>query len=176
MLPPVRGSAPVPLPMRYWTAAVTFWREEYRAAHHVENLGLKYYLPQTSDHEERRVLLFPGIIFVKLAGEGWQLLFQTKGIAYPIMMPIDEETSLPAQVRKSEIKRIQSMETADWAVRQHPRFRDGMTVVVEPAGGVYEGVKAVVKGTPRQGRVSVQLQMLGKTVRKDFAEAMLRAA
>lgn len=161
--------------VRYWTAAVTFWREERRAAHHVENLGLKYFLPETRDGDDRRVLIFPGVIFVRLAGEGWQRLFRCKGVSQPIMMPVDDETLLPARVTRSEMQRIRDM-AADDKILLHPRFRDGMSVVVESAGGVYEGIRGLVRGYPRGGRVTVSWTMMGRTVRKDFSESTLRAA
>ena len=34
---------PRPKELRYWTCAATMYREEQRAAHHVEKLGFDYY-------------------------------------------------------------------------------------------------------------------------------------
>ena len=36
---------PRPREFRYWTVAATMYREEQRAAHHVEKLGFDYYCP-----------------------------------------------------------------------------------------------------------------------------------
>jgi|ERR1700722_16524124 transcription termination factor NusG len=91
---------PRPREFRYWTVAATMYREEQRAAHHVEKLGFDYYLPLTyvptiGGDEERRTLLFPGFIFIRL-GDGWEALSSARGIKRLLLSPAPREKLPPS--------------------------------------------------------------------------------
>jgi hypothetical protein len=182
----------------YWSVAQCCWREERRAAHHVEKLGLDYYLPLTyvpdnAGDDERRTLLFPGFIFVKLR-DGWQALCSgtVRGVRRLLMVPAELSgrvqavsnlgaqavpERVPAQVRGDEIRRLRGLEDECGVVRLRPRLRDGMPVVVE-SGGAYEGLEGLVEGMPAAGRVRVLFKklLLGRVVSREFSESALRAA
>lgn len=167
--------------LRYWTVAETRWREERRAAHHVERLGLKFLLPEiyeptSGGDDEKRTLLFPGFILFKLRS-GWEALSSARGISRILMMPLDDETMVPARVRSEEIARIRSLEDECGVVRLSPRLCDGARVIVdESVGGAYDGVEGIVAGTSARGRVRVLLAMLGRQFSREFSESALRLA
>jgi hypothetical protein len=168
--------------LRYWTVAATRWREESRAAHHVERQGFRFYLPMTYEpiaggDAERRTLLFPGFIFVRLRA-GWESLSSTRGIAHLFMCPLslDDPDRIPARLRDDEVARLRSMEDADETVRLLPPLADGSSVLVGDVGGAYDGISGIVAGTSARGRVAVLLQMLGRQVRREFSRSALRAA
>lgn len=171
--------------LRYWTVAATRWREEQRAAHHVERQGFKFYLPMTYEpvagsggDAERRTLLFPGFIFVKLKSD-WQDLINTRGIARLFMAKVSTETDevAPSRMRDDDVARLRSMEDADGFVRLLPPFDNGSQVVVdEDVGGAYSGISGIVAGTSAAGRVSVLLMLLGRESKREFSRSALRAA
>jgi hypothetical protein len=171
-------------PPRYWTVAATHWGEEWRAAHHVENMGYDYYLPLTyafdrAGEVEKRVRLFPGFLFVKLS-HGWEALCSgtIAGIRRVLMVPVrDSDILAPAHVRDAEIVGLKAMEDERGVVCLRPRLRHGMPVSVDDeSGGCYGGVAGIVQGMPARGRVRVLFSMLGKLVSREFNEDVLKVA
>ena len=177
-----RSPLPAAKPLRYWTVCATHWREEQRAAHHVERQGFSYYLPMVYEaiaggDDERRTLLFPGFIFVKLR-EGWQSLSSTRGIASLFTYSVDKDSDarLPSRLRTDEVRRLRDMED-DGAVRLLPPLAPGSAAVVrEDVGGAYAGICGIVFGTSASGRVSVSLRVMGREFRREFSRSALRVA
>jgi transcriptional antiterminator RfaH len=157
----------------YWTAAVTRYSQEQRAAHHVERQRFQFYLPQTvtlsPKGKDRVELLFPGYIFVKVK-RGWETLASTRGIARLFLCE-----DRPTRIHDEEIARLQSMEDARGYVQLHPPFTVGDQVHV--TAGVYEGLRGVVRGMDAQHRCRVLLYTLfGRRVEKALDRRVLSAA
>jgi hypothetical protein len=114
---------PRPMEFRYWTCAATMYREEQRAAHHIEKPGFDYYLPLTyvptiGGDGERRTLPFPGFIFIRL-GDGWESLSSARGIKSPAShadpaparsnLAVSDSVTVPSHVRTGEIQRLKAL-------------------------------------------------------------------
>jgi transcription antitermination factor NusG len=163
---------------RYWTAATTRLHQEERAAHHVENQGFEFYLPRTWEPlarpigpiTERRALLFPGWIFIKLR-PNWQVLPSTRGIKS--LMTIDGK---PCHVRDSEIASLRAMEDCRGVIRLPDRFTKGDRVVVGQGGKAWRDHWGIVYGTPAAGRCQVLFKLLGRRVVVELREAILSPA
>lgn len=157
----------------YWLAAVTKFREELRAASHVERQGFEYYLPHVNEFRSGRyrpTLMFEGYIFVKLE-PGWRVLSSTRGISRLIVQG-DE----PRRIRDEEIQQLRVLEDEDGIVRLHPRFSRADRVLVGEGGGGFKGLAGIVQGTSAGDRVKVLLQIMGRPAVGDFDSRSLTAA
>lgn len=157
--------------MRYWTAAATRNSQEQRAAHHVERQGFQFYLPQILSRRgmrERRELLFPGYIFVRIA-EGWEALASTRGISRLFMCG-----DRPAPMPSSEIDSLRSREDDSGFIRLHPRLPDGAKVVLKD--GAWAGMFGILEETTASDRCRVLLSVLGRSVRGEFDRSIIAEA
>jgi hypothetical protein len=168
--------------LRYWTCAVANYREEWRAAHYIEKSEFQFYLPQVYEEDDRRVLMFPGHIFI-LVREGWQVLAHTTGIRRLMLSPTvrtrhrdDDPVLVPSVVRSAEIRALKDMEDSKGVVVLRSRFAPGDRVTVDDKVKSFGGLSGIVGGTPAVGRVRVLFAMLGKSVPREFGEAALRPA
>jgi transcriptional antiterminator RfaH len=173
----------LPKALRYWTVARTNWREEQRAAHHVERQGFEFYLPQMYEprrggDEEKRTLFFPGHIFIRLM-DGWERLCNTRGIQKLFMVPPSYDRPdefVPARLRDEEVSYLKSLQDENEVCRLPP-IPDGTLVRVKPGtGGAYDGITGIVAGTTARGRVEILLRILGRDFKREFSRSALQAA
>jgi transcription antitermination factor NusG len=161
---------------KFWTCASTRWRDEERAASHIEAQGFEFYLPRFSSVGVarsgrkffKRELLFPGYIFI-LIKKGWETLIRTKGILSLFL--IDE---MPRRMHDSEVNSLKNREDERGLVRLRPPLVQGQRVKF--ASGSYRGLSGIVDGTPAYERCRVLVQMLGREVAGEFDERVLIAA
>lgn len=152
----------------YWTAAVTHFAQERRAAHHVERQGFQFYLPEilsiTSGGQDRREILFPGYVFVRVSlREEWRSLASTRGIARLLLCG---ET--PTRIPDAEIDGLRAAEDERGFVQLQSGLRVGDEIVGLVGAGGYEGVRGIVRGTSARDRVRVLLRLLGRLVEVDL--------
>jgi transcriptional antiterminator RfaH len=151
-----------------WTAAITKPRAEERAAHHVERQGFRYYLPRMAEmtrrHRERRVLMFPGWIFIGVRnGDEWRKLLSTRGISR--LMTKDERV-IP--IPNGQIEGLMQREDARGLVRLQPPPKRDERVRVK--SGAFEGLIGIVEGTSAAGRIIVLMEMMGRSARGEFGD------
>lgn len=155
---------------RYWTAAVTRFCEETRAAHHVERQGFRYILPYVEVRGARgwrRELMFPGYILVKL-GEGWESLSSTRGISRLLMT-----NGVPHRVPQSFVSWMQSAIDSRDVVSLTPPAAVGDRVVA------YNGFRGTVREVLSQDRIvrcRVLMTVMGRSVEGVFDARELRVA
>lgn len=94
---------------------MTLPNEEYRAAHHIEKSGFKYYLPiarfpDQSGQLRIRGVLFPRYIFIMLK-MGWEHLLRIPGIFRFFMLG-----ERPIPVPAYDINRLRKMEDKDGVI------------------------------------------------------------
>ena len=150
--------------MSYWTALVARYSQEQRAAHHVERQGFEFYLPQmlalSASGRDRRELLFPGYIFVRVnLRRQWRVLAGTRGVARMLLCG-----ELPTRVPDEDVEAFRRLEDERGFVQLLPPLRDGDVVVAGSGSGGYEGVRGVVQGMTARDRVKVLLTILGRAV------------
>lgn len=159
---------------KYWTAAATRFCQEQRAAHHVERQGFEFYLPEilslTSKGTDRRELLFPGYIFIRVRA-GWESLMGTRGISR-LFLCSDKPTRIP----DNEIEYFKSLETDVGTVQLDPPLIPGMRVFGNEHAGSFCGVSGVVRGMPSRNRVRVLLELLGRSIEVDMDRRVLSTA
>lgn len=147
---------------KYWTAAATKFTQEQRAAHNIEKQGFEYYLPQIAELSfsgvERRELLFPGYIFIKIR-KGWESLMSTRGISR-LFLCNDKPTRIPT----FEIQRLKDMEGDDGLIDLGPSIVPGQKVVADATAGSFSYLSGVVKGMSARNRVEVLFSILGRDI------------
>lgn len=152
----------------YWTAAVAFRKEEYRAAHHVEKMGFQYYLPEIREEGSKsRNLLFPGYIFVRLL-DGWHSLLHQPGIARIFL-----HNEKPVPVRESDIKKLKSFEDPDGFIKFPRRVRVGMMARIRESLGAMAGQRCRVVALKDQNRCVALVSIMGRDVRTVLNEEAL---
>lgn len=155
---------------RYWTAAVTRFCEETRAAHHVERQGFQYILPYVEVRGARgwrRELMFPGYILVRLA-DGWESLSSTRGISRLLMTD-----GVPHHVPKSFVSWMLSASDSRGVVALTPPAAVGDRVVA------YNGFRGTVREVLSQDRIvrcRVLMELMGRSVESVFDARELRVA
>lgn len=158
----------------YWTAAATHRGQEERAASHLERQQFEIYLPRmaalTNSGRERRPLMFPGWIFIKIIGT-WSSICHTRGIMR--LMKSDEG---PVRVPKYELDRLLELTRSDGLVHLAPRLWVGDVVKIGTSGGAYAGLTGIVSEMSSTQRVQVLMQMLGRSVKRSFDERVLEVA
>lgn len=163
-------------PLRYWTAARTHYREELRAAHHVERQQFEWYLPYTYElrdagRTEARTLMFPGFIFIRLR-PAWQALASTRGIARLML-----NCGMPSHILNAEIAWLRRSEDRHGVVRLTVPPRRGDHV--RATQGVCNGFIGLVRDTTADGRLKVLFEVLGRKVTTEYSPGaleVLRAA
>lgn len=150
-----------------WAVAVTRSNMELVAQKGAERQAYQTYLPRFSQAGRVR-LLFPGYMFVKIAG-AWRSLTGTRGV-----ISVIRNGERPALLQDSDLDCWRSREDATGLVQLDPRFRRGDTVSIER--GTFAGQQGIYDGLDARGRVEVLLQMLGRVVKarvgeEDLAEA-----
>lgn len=145
----------------YWSLARTKRGEEERAAHHVERQEFRYWLPRLLEYSDkgraRRVLMFPGYIFV-VVRRNWHSLCNTRGISSVVM----SKAETPARIRDEEIDYLQALENEEGLVVLPLKIRAGDEVKI--IKGPYTGVRGIIQGEPAAGRCKVLWTMFGKDV------------
>jgi transcriptional antiterminator RfaH len=158
--------------INYWTAAITRWSQEQRAAHHVERQGFQFHLPVTQvlspKGTPRTELLFPGYIFVKIK-RGWETLSSTRGISR-LFMCDGRPTRIPDHVMKA----LRQREDEDGIIRIAPELVVGERVRVKT--GAFEHCLGKVCALPARMRVSVLLDLLGRQVQTELDRRVVEAA
>lgn len=159
---------------RFWTAAKTKFCEEQRAAHHLERQGFEIYLPEIMELQtsgsERRELLFPGYIFIKIK-RSWESIMGTRGISRLFLCQ-----DLPARIPNNQIDYFRSLEDADGIVQLEPPLELGERVSGNEFAGSFRDISGVVKGMPRKNRVQVLLQILGRSIEVELDRRALKSA
>lgn len=158
--------------MQFWAVGTTHWHEERRAAANVERQGHEYYLPEILEvgarGTQRRSMLFPGYIFVRIDGKrGWSHLGNTRGLS----RMISQGESL-SRMPDSEIKALRAAEV-DGFVRPSPRPVVGDKVRVGDGGDGFSGVTGLVQGMRSNRRVQILMDILGRPVTGVFDELAL---
>lgn len=156
----------------YWTAAVTHYGHEQRAAYHVERQGFQFYLPEmwrtTRKGSERREYLFPGYLFVRITAH-WRCLCSTRGVARLLMCG-----EVPSKMSDQEVKKMQEREDSQGVIRLPDPYETGTQVKI--SAGAFEGIDAIVTGMPTHSRLRILADLLGRKVEFDIDRAMVEAA
>lgn len=157
----------------FWTAAQTHFGEEQRAAHHVEKQDFEYYLPEmltATARGDRRELMFPGYIFVRVAAH-WRALASTKGI-FRLFMCGESPTRIP----EHEISYLRSCEDERGFVQPLPPLSVGDRVLAREGAGAFEGALGVVREMTTRNRVLVLLNLLGRSVQVELDRKVVELA
>lgn len=156
----------------YWTAAVTHYGQEQRAAHHVERQGFQFYLPQigriTAKGTERREYLFPGYLFVRITAQ-WRRLCSTRGIARLLMCG-----ESPSLMPEWEVYKMQEREDESGIIRLPDPYEIGTRIRIR--AGALSGIDAIVTGMPAATRLRILADIFGRKVQFDIDRAMVEAA
>lgn len=123
-----------------------------------------------SSGAERRELLFPGYIFIKIK-KGWQSLVSTRGISRLFLCE-----SRPSRVPDAEINYFKKLEDDRGSVQLDPPLLDGSYVYGNEYSGSFCGVRGVVRGTAARNRVRVLLELLGRSVEVELDRRVLSTA
>lgn len=124
-------------------------------------------LTLTRSGTDRRELVFPGYIFVRVKA-GWQVLASTRGIARLFLC-----RDVPTRVPDKEIDLIRGMEDERGFVRLRT-FPVGTDVLV--SAGSYEGLRGVVSGMVARDRCRVLGKLLGRDVEVVLDRRVLETA
>lgn len=150
----------------YWTAVVTHFAQERRAAHHVERQGFEFYLPETMNGR-RRERLFPNYLFVFIKGQ-WSSLQGTRGIRKLIL-----QNDQPVPMAQRHMDELRSREV-DGIIELPPPFERGDSVRIR--GGLMQGCFGIVQGMPARDRVEVLISILGNRKAFEFDSRIVAAA
>lgn len=150
----------------YWTAVVTHFAQERRAAEHAHRQGFDYYLPETMNGA-RQERLFPNYLFVFITGQ-WRVLLGTRGIRRLIL-----NNEHPVRMPEREIAALRERENGKGLIELPPPFTPGQETTI--VGGMFNGRRAIVKGMPAHDRVSVLLELLGRKVSLTLDKDMVAA-
>ncbi len=158
----------------YWTAAKTKRRQEQRASKNIDAQGFQYYLPEISSFTSRgtnkRELLFPGYVFVKIC-LGWESLLSTRGITRLFL-----RDGKPVRIPEREIDYFKKLEDEEGFVQLDPPLRSGTVIYANTYAGVFHGVRGIVSGMVSASRVRVLLEMLGREVEIEIDRRIISIA
>lgn len=158
--------------LNYWSLARTKWKEEERAASHVERQQILHWLPRmvlyTARGAERRILMFPGYIFFKVQRD-WGRVCSTKGISSVVTCE-----DKPVRIPDCEINHLKGFEDERGLVVLPPMFEDGDSVRI--VRGPFAGISGTVRGALERGHLRVLWSMFGKDVSFTVSEGSLESA
>jgi transcription antitermination factor NusG len=156
----------------YWTVATTREGQELRTAHHVERKGFEFYLPRIlalRGTAEKREMLFPGFIFVRVRAANWMPLRHARGVRRVYLCG-----ERPSRIPDAEIQQLRAREDENGFITLAPRLAPGDVVRVAQ-GHRMAGLVGVVGSCARQ-RVQVLVEMLGQSAQLEFDVRQLEAA
>lgn len=162
----------------FWVVAQAKPQRERWAVENILRQGFEPYRPLTRVKEVKRgkvveklQSLFPGYLFVRTTGQ-WRSLTGTFGISGVIMAG-----QFPAIMPDSAIEQLRAREAADGTIilpkSDKPRFYEGEHVRI--GDGPFSGYNGIFEGDAADERVSVLLQVLGRTTRVLIGEEFLEA-
>lgn len=151
-----------------WVVAQTHPQNELRAATHILRQGGSVFDPLFYDKRQRRQRLFPGYLFVHIAGSSsW--LRSTMGVLRVLCMG-----TRPCVVPPTLIESYEALaDDTGVVILPGDRFIAGQRVQITE--GPFENHIGVVEGMDAQQRVLVLLSMLGRDVPVHCPVAKLKA-
>jgi len=151
-----------------WYLIYTKARQEALAKENLERQGYKAWLPLARELKKRNQRLvpfigplFPRYLFINLdkKTDNWAPIRSTLGVSTVVRFGLE-----PIAVPEDLVKEIQAREDKKGLIELIPEnYKPGRAIRVV-AGGL-EGVEGIFLSRNREGRVTVLLNILGKTTR-----------
>jgi transcription antitermination factor NusG len=155
--------------MLEWGVAETKLQQERRAALHLYQAGIQFYLPSYRNENRHKALLLPRYIFFKIC-DHWHKAFRIYAIARIIL-----NGDQPAIIDNNYISNLQSKEDADGqVVLPVNKFKPGQALRI--LRGQFQDMLAIYDGqkTNRHGQVAVaSVEFLGRKIPVEFDPSAL---
>lgn len=166
-----------------WLLVSTLPSQERRAAEHVQRQGMVAYLPQFTEQvvvrgkvTDRPRVLFPSYLFVQATVQLYHKLRSTLGVSRVVL-----QAGEPSGLSDKAMRLLRSREDAQGFIQLPeapaqpvPAYTPGQQVRI--LTGPFAGWLGVVKGMSAMERVSVLMQIMGKSTVGQFDAQALVAA
>lgn len=161
--------------------------QEGRAERHITRKGVTSYCPRfvdLSSASQRKRILFPSYVFVKVAPHEWQFLLSTQGVVGVIMSCENPARSPQLDmaildlISRTDANGLVPLPPPPAAAIPSPPLRsqyiEGQKV--KAVSGQMRGRYGVYQGLGPRGRIDVLLNVFGRSTRVAFIEGDLVAA